>query len=116
MPGEKPKIYLVRGPLKKPLQLKARTTLHHKINELSLAMEKMKLAEYVELLNKPVRLLYINFIAGVARGVGMTIGFAILGALIIYTLQKLVILRLPVIGGFIAELVRIVQIQLKLGR
>ncbi len=116
MSGEKPKIYLIRGPLKKPLQISAKATLHHKITDLSLAMEKMKLAEYVELLNKPVRLLYINFIAGMARGVGMAIGFAILGALIIYTLQRLAILRLPVIGGFIAELVRIVQIQLKLGR
>lgn len=136
MPAEKPKFYLVRGSLKKPivltstqsksvqsdsvqsksLQSKAKITLSHKVEDLSLAIERMKLAEYVELLNKPLRLLYINFIAGVARGVGMTIGFAILGALIIYTLQRLAILRLPVIGGFIAELVRIVQIQLNLGR
>lgn len=116
MPHKKPTVYLVRGPLKKPFLLRTRSSLNHKIHELGLAMEKMKLAEYVELLNRPVRLLYINFIAGLARGVGMAIGFAILGALVIYTLQRLAILKLPVIGGFIADLVRIVQVQLKLGR
>ena len=87
--------------------------LKQKIDELNIAMEKMKLAEYVELLHSPRRLLYINFIAGIARGIGMAIGFAILGAVLIYMLQRLAILNLPVIGDFIAELVKIVQVQLK---
>lgn len=43
-------------------------TLQDKINELALGMEKMKLAEYVRLLENPRRLMYVNFIAGVARG------------------------------------------------
>ena len=42
--------------------------LKQKIDELSLNLERMKLAEYVELLNKPKRLIYINFISGLARG------------------------------------------------
>lgn len=88
--------------------------LKNKIDELSLAMEKMKLAEYVELLNRPTRLFYINFFSGLARGFGMAVGFAILGALLIYTLQRLEVLNLPVIGGLIAELVRIVQTNLSL--
>lgn len=92
-----------------PEELKA------KIEQLSVAMEKMKLAEYVELLNRPLRLMYINFIAGLARGVGIAIGFTLLGAILIYSLQRLAILNLPVIGGVIADLVRIVQLQLNLG-
>jgi hypothetical protein len=75
-------------------------------------MEKMKLAEYVNLLENPRRLLYINFIAGVARGLGIAVGFAILGAVIIYVLQRIVALNLPVIGKFIAEIVTIVQTNL----
>ncbi|KFI34418.1 membrane protein [Peptococcaceae bacterium SCADC1_2_3] len=86
--------------------------LRHQINELALNMEKMKLAEYVNLLEKPRRLLYINFIAGVARGLGIAVGFAILGAVIIYVLQRIVALNLPVIGKFIAEIVTIVQTNL----
>lgn len=83
--------------------------LRDKISELALNMEKMKLAEYVDLLNKPWRLLYINFISGLARGLGMAVGFAILGAIMILVLQHLVRLNLPLIGGFIAEIVAIVQ-------
>lgn len=88
--------------------------LARKIDELGVALEKMKLAEYVELLNRPSRLFYINFFAGVARGFGMAVGFAILGAFLIYMLQKLQVLNLPVIGGLIAEIVKIVQTNLRL--
>ncbi len=87
--------------------------LEHKIDELGIALEKMKLAEYVELLNRPARLFYINFFAGIARGLGMAVGFTILGALLIYTLQRLQVLNLPVIGGLIAEIVKIVQSNLR---
>jgi len=86
--------------------------LRRQINELALNMEKMKLAEYVNLLENPKRLLYINFIAGVARGLGIAVGFAILGAVIIYVLQRVVALNLPIIGKFIAEIVTIVQTNL----
>jgi hypothetical protein len=51
-----------------------------KIEELSLNLEHMKLVEYVELLNNPKRLLFINFISGLARGFGIAVGFTILGA------------------------------------
>jgi hypothetical protein len=83
--------------------------LGRKVEELGIAIEKMKLAEYVELLNNPTRLFYINFFAGVARGLGMAIGFTILGALMLYTLQRLQVLNIPIVGGLIAEIVRIVQ-------
>lgn len=72
-------------------------------------MEKIKLAEYVELLNKPGRLLWLNFLAGVARGLGMAVGFTFLGAILIFSLRRMVALNLPVIGRFIAEVVFIVQ-------
>jgi len=88
-------------------------TLADRVEELGLAMEKMKLAEYVELLNRPTRLFYINFFAGMARGIGMAVGFTILGALLIYMLQRLQYLNIPVIGQFVAEIVRIVQAQLR---
>lgn len=87
-------------------------SLRDRVTELALNMEKMKLAEYVDLLEHPWRLLYINFISGLARGFGIAVGFAILGAIIIFILQRLVTLNLPVIGGFIADIVTIVQSQL----
>ncbi len=87
--------------------------LEQKIEELGIALEKMKLAEYVELLNNPTRLFYLNFFAGIARGLGMAVGFTILGALLLYTLQQLQVLNLPVIGELIAQIVKIVQSNLR---
>lgn len=87
-------------------------TLQDKIDELALGMEKMKLAEYVHLLENPRRLMYINFIAGLARGVGIAVGFTILGAVVLYFLRMLVMLNLPLIGDFIAEIVRMVQLNI----
>ena len=86
-------------------------TLQEKITDLAVKMEKMKLAEYVQLLDRPGRLLYINFIAGLGRGVGIAVGFTILGAIVLYFLKYLVMLNLPWIGGFIAEIVRMVQLR-----
>lgn len=87
--------------------------LKQKVDELSLNLERVKLAEYVELLNKPKRLLLINFISGVARGLGIAVGFTLLGALALFILQRLVVLNLPVVSDFIATLVRLVQLQLE---
>lgn len=86
--------------------------LEKRIKELSQNMERMKLTEYIRLLENPWRLLYVNFISGVARGVGIAVGFAILGAILVIIMQQLVSLNLPLIGGFIADLVEIVQLQL----
>ncbi|MHB8158325.1 MAG: DUF5665 domain-containing protein [Desulfocucumaceae bacterium] len=88
-------------------------SLRERVTRLAINMEKMKLAEYVDLLHSPWRLLWVNFISGIARGLGIAIGFAILGALLIIFLQKLVALNIPVIGGIIADIVEIVQQQLK---
>ncbi len=79
------------------------------IQSLADTMDKMRLAEYVEYLNNTKRLLIVNFIGGLFRGFGMAIGFSILGAVFIYILRRLVMMNLPIIGDFIAEIVKLVQ-------
>lgn len=90
--------------------------LNDRLERFAQYMEKMKLAEYVDLLHNPRRLLYVNFISGVARGLGMAVGFTFLGAVVIYVLTRLLtrtfVANLPVMGGIIAQIVRIVQVQL----
>lgn len=85
-------------------------TLEERVRQLSINIEKMKLAEYVHLLESPWKLLWINFTSGIARGLGIGVGFAVLGALVIYVLKSLV--TLPLIGNYIAQIVEIVQIRL----
>ncbi len=82
--------------------------LLYRIAELSAKLEKFNLAEYMTLLNNPRRFLMVNFLGGLARGFGIALGMTFLGALVLYILQRLVVLNLPLIGDFIAELVRIV--------
>lgn len=86
--------------------------LQEKTEELIRRIENLRLAEYVEMMHDPKRLWRINFLAGLARGLGTAVGFTLLGALVLYILQRLVLLNLPLIGDFIAELVRIVNQQL----
>ncbi|MGI6705353.1 MAG: DUF5665 domain-containing protein [Clostridia bacterium] len=83
--------------------------LSRKIDELAIAMEKMKIAEYTKYLANTRKMLLDNFLAGLARGFGMAIGFTILGAIALYFLQRIAYEKLPIIGDFIAEIVKIVK-------
>ena len=80
-----------------------------KVEKLALMLERAKLGEYINMMSNPKKLIGRNFIAGLARGFGMAIGFTVLGAIGLYFLQKLVLLNLPFLGTFIAEIVKIVQ-------
>ena len=51
------------------------------------------------------RRLLEDLLSGAARG----IGFSVLGALLLYVLQSIALANLPIIGKFLAELVRIVE-------
>lgn len=93
------------------VSIEPRPTQHllNRIEELILVLERSNLADYTEMVRRPARMLWMNFLAGLARGLGMAIGFTLLGALVIYLLQKAVVLNLPVISNFIAEIIKMVQ-------
>ncbi|GIO39178.1 hypothetical protein J41TS12_40390 [Paenibacillus antibioticophila] len=98
-----------------------KTELEQQMNELhrltltwTRQLEKSRIAEYTQLLNRPWRLIWLNLLSGTARGVGIAIGFTFFAATIIYLLQLLGALNLPIIGDYIADVVRIVQRQLEL--
>lgn len=55
------------------------------------------------------RRLMLEFLSGLARGIGFSVGFTILGALLLYLLRNMAMANLPVIGRFIAQIVRIVE-------
>lgn len=86
--------------------------LNERVKKMAVHLEKTQIADYVQLLNSPKRLIVMNILAGVARGVGIAIGFTIFTGTIVYILRKLGALNLPIIGDYIADIVRIVQNQL----
>lgn len=76
---------------------------------LAETLEKMRLAEYIAYLNRPGRLLWFNFLIGLIRGLGTALGAGVLAGFAYFLLKRIVVLNLPVIGGFIAELSKYVN-------
>lgn len=79
--------------------------------DLSDRLESMRIAEYLDLLQKPSRIIYLNFLAGVAKGLGIAVGATIVFALLIEVLSRLLVLNLPVIGDFIIEIMKIIELK-----
>ncbi len=79
------------------------------LERLAQYLEKMNVAEYVELMQRPARLLFLNFAAGLARGLGIAIGATLIFALMIELLREVILLNIPGIGGVVAEIMRIVE-------
>ena len=77
------------------------------------AMERLRLSDYVRYVDDRSRMFWSNFWGGIARGVGMAVGFTILGALLVLLLQDLARRNLPLIGDALAEIVRVVQRQME---
>lgn len=80
------------------------------LEKLAAHLEKMHIAEYIELIQRPARLLFINFAAGLARGLGIAIGATLIFALMLELLRRVILLNIPGIGEFVAEIVRIVEL------
>lgn len=77
------------------------------LEDLAVKMDNMRVAEYLALVTNPKKLIWMNFLLGLARGLGMSIGFTVLLGLILYIMRSWV--NLPVIGQWIAELIRIIE-------
>jgi len=58
-------------------------------------------------MNEPKRVFWLNVLSGVGRGIGFTLGFLLLGGLFLYILNQFI--NLPLIGDFIAELLKYIE-------
>ncbi|MCW3491207.1 DUF5665 domain-containing protein [Dethiobacter alkaliphilus] len=86
--------------------------LNQRVSRMLQEIDKFNIAEYMLLLNNPRRFFWVNFLGGVGRGVGAALGATVVAAIIIFVMQRMVVLNLPIIGDYIAEIVKIVQNQL----
>jgi len=85
------------------------TDFRSQVLALSQVLEKMNLAEYISYLNNPRKMLLVNFGVGLLRGLGAAVGATLLAGILVMLLKNLVLLNLPIIGGVIGELVKIVN-------
>ena len=74
-------------------------------------LESMRIAEYMELLERPGKLVLINFIAGLARGLGIAIGATVIFAIVLNLLHQIILLNIPGIGNFVADIVHAVELK-----
>ena len=80
-----------------------------RIERLLGALERMRLEEYVEYVSNRRRLVGQNILYGLCRGLGFTLGFSVLGALLAVLLRGLVVDNIPLIGGFLAEVIHAIE-------
>ena len=72
-------------------------------------LERMDLARYVEHVTNRRRMLVNHLLYGMLRGLGFSIGFTVLGALLVVILRHFFEENIPQISGFIAEVIHAIQ-------
>ncbi len=72
-------------------------------------LERLRLAEYVSYVEDRRRMFRDSFLSGLVRGVGMAIGFTILGAVLVLILQDLARHNLPLIGELLENIMDVVE-------
>lgn len=80
-----------------------------RIVELSRRLEESSIAEYVEFMRNPRRVIWSNFLGGMARGFGFAVGASVLAAVFLYLLSAIISLNIPIIGRFVSEIVKFVE-------
>ncbi len=86
-----------------------RDEIMKKLEEISERIQGLNLAEYIEMVRSPRRMLVINFVSGLARGLGIAIGATVLGAIFLIILLDLAESNIPLIAEFVARIIKIVE-------
>lgn len=83
--------------------------INEKIDSISEKLEKTRIVEISYIMGSKKEIIKRNLLAGISRGVGVGIGLTIISAVLVYLLQKIIKLNIPVIGDYISDIVSIVQ-------
>lgn len=78
-----------------------------RVDRWAILFQKIQLDDFIYNYTRPLRLITLNLIAGIARGLGFTLGTTILIALIVLLLRNFV--TFPIIGEYIAKLIDIID-------
>ena len=83
--------------------------LEEKIEKLNQILIKSNIQELSYIIGSKKQIFIRNIMAGISKGIGIGIGFTIITAIIVYILQRIVKLNLPVISDYIVDIMDIVQ-------
>jgi len=85
--------------------------LIEQIERLTRHLEALRIADYIELLDKPWKLITTNFIAGVARGLGFAVGTTIIFALVVEGLRRMIMINIPIINDYLIEIFKLIELR-----
>ena len=80
-----------------------------KIEKLNRSMEQNNIQNVITTMGSPKKMLLRNFFSGIVRGVGISIGFSLFSAIVIYLLRRVIMLNIPVISEYIGDIIDIVE-------
>ena len=80
-----------------------------RVRELMDNMERLHLTEYMRYVNDWRRVLFVNFLSGIARGFGFAVGFALLGAAVLVILQRIAARSIPGMEEFLEQVLLLVE-------
>mgnify|MGYP001013226912 CR=1 FL=1 len=83
--------------------------INQKIDNINKKLDKSGIIEMSYIMGNKKEIIKRNLIAGMSRGIGIGIGITLISSIIVYFLQKLIKLNIPVLGEYIADIVEIVQ-------
>lgn len=85
--------------------------LLEQMERLTRHLEALRIADYIELLEKPWKLITTNFIAGVARGLGFAVGTTIIFALVVEGLRRIIMINIPIINDYLVEIFKLINLK-----
>ena len=91
------------------LRIKLLKFLDRKIDDVCDILKKSNIEYLSEILDNPRKMLLKNFFSGIARGVGIAIGFTIIGGVIVFLLQKIILLNIPIMGDYLKDIADIIR-------
>lgn len=82
------------------------------VTNLNLLLERMDstgVAQYVRLMQNTPKVLWLSFLSGVARGLGFTVGTALVLAVAYKILSGIIKMNIPFLTDMLTNLVQIIQ-------
>lgn len=88
---------------------KKKATELSQLEKIAERLEKMRLGDYINSMNRPGRLIWNNLLVGISRGVGLTLGATIVIAIIFKIVSMLISMNIPYLTDMLQEVVQIVK-------
>ena len=80
------------------------------IDKLNKNLERTRIYEIAEILDSKSKMFFRSVLSGIGKVIGTGIGYYLITAVLIWLLQYIVRLNIPVIGKYISDIVDIVEL------